>query len=90
MTAGHFWRLLGFVALISIAFMVVATVTAIFVGILLTLVAGPPLPGTISFVVVQLAMGILRAVFFTYFVVTLARIYAQLSGNAASLGQVFD
>jgi membrane-anchored glycerophosphoryl diester phosphodiesterase (GDPDase) len=89
-TAGHFWKLFGFVALITIAFLVVAMVAAIFVGIIVTLVGGPPLPGSLSFVVVQLIMGVLRAVFFTYFVVTLARIYAQLSPNGGSVAQVFE
>ena len=90
LTSGHFWKLLGFLCLIAIVFFVLAIVVGSVFGILVALVAGMPTPGSISSFFVQLVTGILQAVFLTYFMVMLARIYAQLSGDAASVGQVFQ
>ena len=91
LTAGHFWRLLGFFILIVIVFAVLGAVVAALAGIIVTLLAGgAPQPGSVSALIVQLVTGVLQAVFVTYFAVMIARIYAQLSGNAASVAGVFE
>jgi hypothetical protein len=90
LTSGHFWKLLGFIVLLMLVFLVLLLVVGSVGGILVTLVAGKPDPGTLSSFLIQLIMGVLQAVVFTYFIVMIARIYEQLSGNAASVGQVFQ
>ncbi|MDB5693320.1 MAG: putative rane protein [Alphaproteobacteria bacterium] len=90
LTSGHFWKLLGFLALIVLVFIVFAVVVGAVGGILLALVAGAPTPGSLSSFGLQLITGILQAIFLTYFVVMVARIYVQLSGGVASVGQVFE
>jgi hypothetical protein len=49
-----------------------------------------PTPGSLAAFIVQLLTGILQAIFLTYFVVMVARIYAQLAGDSASMAQVFQ
>jgi hypothetical protein len=90
LTAGHFWKLLGFLLLIMIVLLVCATAVGAAGGILLTLTLGEPKPGTFSWLVLQLLSGVLQAIFVTYMIVVLTRIYAQLTGNAGSVGQVFE
>ena len=90
LTAGHFWKLVGFLLLIVIAYAVVAGATTAVVGMLLIVTIGQPNPGTLSSFVLQLIAGVLQAVFVTYLTVTIARIYEQLSGNVVSVAQVFE
>ena len=90
LTGGHFWRLLGFLFLVMLVFLVFALVVTAIGGILLTLLLGKPDPGTLASLILQLLTGVLQAVFVAYFLVLIARIYAQLSGDAASVGRVFD
>jgi hypothetical protein len=59
-------------------------------GILITLVAGQMKPGSVGSFLLQLLTGILQAVWATYFIVMVARIYAQLSGDAGSAAAVFE
>lgn len=90
LTAGHFWRLLGFLLLMILVFFVLAIVVGAVAGIFAALIAGAPKPGTLTAFVIQLITGVLQAVFLTYFIVAIARIYAQLAGNDASVGRVFE
>jgi hypothetical protein len=90
LTSGHFWKLLGFLLLILIVFLVFAVVVGAVGGILVALMAGPPTPGSLASFAIQLITGILQAIFLTYFVVMIARIYAQLAGDSASMAQVFQ
>ncbi len=90
LTAGHFWRLLGFLLIMLLVFFVLALVVGAVAGILVTLVAGMPTPGSLGSMIVQLITGVLQAIFLTYFMVLLARIYAQLAGDGVSVGQVFE
>jgi membrane-anchored glycerophosphoryl diester phosphodiesterase (GDPDase) len=90
LTAGHFWKLLGFFLLLMIVFLVLVLVVGSVVGIVVTLVAGQPQPGSLGSFLLQVITGIVQAVFVTYFIVLVARIYEQLSGNVGSIGQVFE
>jgi hypothetical protein len=90
LTSGQFWRLFGFLVLILIVFFVFAIVVGAVAGVIVTLLAGRPTPGSISSFIIQLITGVLQAIFLTFFVVMIARIYAQLSGSDASVGQVFE
>ena len=88
LTAGHFWKLLGFVLLFGVAGLVVVSVITFIVGIVITLVAGAPEPGSVSNVLMLVLGGLLNAAFIVFFTTMIARIYAQLAGTAES--GVFD
>jgi hypothetical protein len=90
LTAGHFWKLLGFLLLMLVVYMVLALVVGGIGGILVVLAMGPPLPGTAAAIVVSLLSGVLQAVCLLYFLVLVARIYAQLSGDESATAKVFD
>ncbi len=90
LTAGHFARLLGFLLLMIIVFLVLLVVVTSVVGILVTMTAGQPQPGSLGSFLVQLVTGILQAVWTTYFIVLVARIYVQLSGNVGSIAGIFE
>lgn len=84
LTAGHFWKLLGFTLLFLVAAMVVMMVITMLVGIIIALVAGPPEPGSVSQLLMLLVGGVLNAVFVVFFTTVVARIYLQLSGSRES------
>jgi hypothetical protein len=90
LTAGHFWKLFGFVLLMIVVYLVLAIVVAGIGGILVMLLMGPPLPGTAASIVMALISGLLQAVCLLYFLVLVARIYAQLSGDESGTAKVFD
>jgi hypothetical protein len=91
LTAGHFWKLLGFFVLVILVFAVLGAVVGALAGIVVTLAAGgAPQPGSVSALIIALITGVLQAVLVTYFAVMIARIYAQLSGDAGSVGAVFE
>jgi hypothetical protein len=90
LTSSHFWKLIGFLILLFIVFLVLSVVVGAIGGIIIALVAGPPTPGSISSFIIQLITGILEAIFLTYFIVMIARIYVQLSGNVGSVAAVFE
>jgi hypothetical protein len=90
LTRGNFWRLLGFLILLGIVFFVVAMVVGAIGGILVALVAGPPLPGSGSGLALALLTGIVQTVWMMYLVTALARIYAQLSGGGVGVADVFE
>jgi hypothetical protein len=90
LTGNHFWKLLGFLLLMILVFIVLAIVIGAVIGILVALMVGMPAPGSIGSFVVQFVTGVLQAIFITYFIVLIARIYAQLSGNDGSVGRVFE
>jgi hypothetical protein len=90
LTAGHFWKLLGFLLLMFVVYMVLTLVVGGVGGILVVLAMGPPLPGTAAAIAVSLLSGVLQAVCLLYFLVLVARIYAQLSGDESATARVFD
>lgn len=81
LTAGHFWKLLGFALLLMIVgVIVVFAITAIF-GILIFALAGAPEPGSTSMILMTIVSALLQSVLSAVFVTMLARVYAQLSGS---------
>jgi hypothetical protein len=91
LTAGHFWKLLGFLLLMIVLFVVIAIVVGAVGGLLIMALAGPPTPGSLGSVLVMLISGLVQSALLVPLAVLLARIYAQLAGDdPASVGQVFD
>jgi hypothetical protein len=83
LTAGHFWRLLGFLLLLLIAAMVIMiAITAVF-GIIVTLTLGSPMePATIAAYVMAAFNALVQAVVVMITATLIARIYAQLSADS--------
>ena len=90
LTAGHFWKLLGFIILVGIVAMVVMLVVTTIFGLLLGLAAGPPDPGTVSALLLLLVTGLVNAAFAVVMATLIARIYLQLAGDAKSVAKVFE
>lgn len=88
LTSGHFWRLLGFLLLLLIAFVVVAVTIGAVVGALVTLIAGEPGPWSLSLLLIALAGGLVQAGFVLVYSAMLARIYAQLTAPLATVPEV--
>jgi hypothetical protein len=90
LTAGHFWKLLGFFLLLVIVVLVVSLVVGAIGGILIVLVAGRPEAGSVAALLVALLNGIVQAIWTVYFIATIARIYAQLTGGGVGVADVFE
>ncbi|HEX5183009.1 MAG TPA: glycerophosphoryl diester phosphodiesterase membrane domain-containing protein [Allosphingosinicella sp.] len=90
LTAGHFWKLFGFLLMIGILFAVIILAVDLLGGLLVIMVAGQPQPGSVASFLVQLLAGLVQAAFVTCFGVLVARIYAQLAGNMGSVAEVFE
>ena len=78
MTKGHFWKLLGFVLLLTIAFGVAAVAISVVTGSLVMLALGRPEPWSVSLLLIALVGGFIQAVFVTIYTAMLARIAVQL------------
>ena len=81
LTAGHFWKLLGFVLLLIIVAAVISLVVGAIFGILLFATVGPPEPGSLSMNLLTLVSALVQSVFGAIFATVLARIYVQVSGG---------
>lgn len=79
LTGGHVAKLLGFVVLIFIAFLVISLAVTAVGGLLIALIAGAPTPGSLSMGLVVLLGAVVNTAFMVYFTAMLARIYAQLA-----------
>ena len=81
LTAGHFWRLFGFLVLFFVAGLVVVFAVESVVGIVTRLLTGPTIePMSLSALLVALVQSLLNAALITLLAVMLARIYVQLAG----------
>jgi hypothetical protein len=80
LTAGHVWKLVGFLLLVAILVGVLTAAIEAVAGILFTLVAGPVEPGSTSTLLVVIVMALVNMVVAAYLTSLVARIYAQLSG----------
>lgn len=88
LTSGHFWRLLGFLLLLMLAFLIVAAAIGALVGSAVTLVLGEPEPWSLSLLLIALAGGLVQAGFVMVYTAMLARIYAQLAAPIATVPEV--
>jgi hypothetical protein len=84
LTAGRFWKLLGFVLLFFLAALVVMLVVTLILGLVIALVAGPPETSSVGRLLMLLIGGVLNAVFVVFFTTAVARLYLQLSGGDPS------
>jgi hypothetical protein len=84
MSKGHYWKLLGFAALLFLVILVVMLAVTFVFGSIIALVAGPPNPGTLAASLMLLIGGILNAVIIVFFTTLIARIYVQLSDGVTS------
>jgi hypothetical protein len=87
LTAGHFWKLLGFLLLFLLAALVVLIAFSAVVGIFLALLVGRPEPGTTAMIIFMLVTALFQSAFSLVLVTLVARIYAQLAGT--KLPEVF-
>lgn len=81
LTAGNFWRLLGFLALLFGAAIVVLVAIHAAIGLLVSVTLGTIEPMSAGAVVIALVDGLFNAVVTVFFTVMLARFYAQLAGH---------
>ncbi len=88
LTQGHFWRLLGFLLMLAVAFLIVALTVGAVIGTLVTFTLGQPEPWSISLVLIALAGGLVQAGFVMVYIAMIARIYAQLGAGEASVPEV--
>ena len=89
LTAGHTWKLIGFILLVGIAVGVLGAAIESVFGLVAGLLIGPPAPGSLSALAVILVMAGVNTVIGAYLATLLARIYAQLAGTANATGDVF-
>lgn len=84
LTRGHFWKLLGFLLLLTLVAGVTMLAVSAVGGLLIILIAGQPEPGSVAMFLALLLSALLQAVVSAVFTVFLARIYAQLTGRIAA------
>lgn len=81
LSRGHFWRLLGFVIVAGLLFVVASLAIGSIAGILVTLLIGAPTVSALAKLLLALVGGAISAVFAVYFTAILVRIYTQLGGG---------
>lgn len=87
LTAGHAWKLIGFLLLIFIAIGVLGAAIEAVVGLAAGLLIGPLAPGSLSALIVIVVMAGVNTMVGAYAGTLIARIYAQLAGTGQ--GDVF-
>jgi hypothetical protein len=88
LTGGHFWKLLGFMLMATIAFLIVAAAAGAVIGSVVSLLLGRPDPWSVSLLLVALAAGLIQAAFISIYTAMLTRITAQLTGGQAGVPEV--
>ncbi|HEU4498666.1 MAG TPA: glycerophosphoryl diester phosphodiesterase membrane domain-containing protein [Sphingomicrobium sp.] len=88
LTTGHFWRLFGFVAMLMLAFLILALTVGAVIGSIVRLALGDPDPWTLSLLVISLAGGLVQAGFVMVYAGMVARIHAQLAAPQAGVPDV--
>ena len=79
LTRGHFWKLLAFMLLATIAFLIVASAAGAVIGSVVSLALGRPEPWSVSLLLVALTAGLIQAAFIAIYTAMLTRITAQLT-----------
>lgn len=85
---GHYWRLLAFIGIIILSFIVVVIAMQFGIGSAVTLLLGPAKPGSLSALVLGFAFGLIQAPFTVITATMLARIYTQLAGRGEAQASV--
>ena len=88
LTSGHFLKLLAFMLLATIAFLVVAGAAGAVIGSVVSLAFGRPEPWSVSLLLVALTAGLVQAAFITIYTAMLSRITAQLSSDHSGVPDV--
>ena len=83
LTAGHFWRLFGFLVLFLVGSVIALAAIQSVIGLLAGLLLGPVDPLSPSALIVALVDAVANAVVITILTVMMARIYVQLSGRGS-------
>jgi hypothetical protein len=81
LTAGHWWRLFGFVMLFFIAIIILLSAVMLATNLAVSLWAGPVEPRSTAALIVALVEALVSALATTVFMVMLARVYVQLAGD---------
>ena len=84
LTAGNFWRLLGFLLLFLVATMLIVLALHSAIGLVVSLALGPVEPMSASAVVIALIDALINAVVTVLLTVMLARMYVQVAGHAGT------
>jgi hypothetical protein len=87
-TAGHYWKLLGFIALVLISALVVLLTAQLLGGLIAKLAVGAVEPFSLSALVVALFAAAAQTAVTTVVSTLLARIYAQLAAPVATVPEV--
>lgn len=80
LTRGYFWKLLGFIIVYWLAASVVLGVALLLLGLILGVPFDAPVEWNMRFFLMNLATSVLQALASIAFAITVARIYAQLTG----------
>ena len=81
LTAGNYWRLLGFVILLLIAAVALIAAASVIGGILARLVSSTIEPFSLSALIIALAAGVAQGAFSVLAAVMMTRIYTQVAGR---------
>lgn len=87
LSAGQYWRLLGFIVLLMLAFLVLVIVAGVIGGLLARVFSPTIEPMSIGALLLSLCAGAAQGAFSILTSVMLARIYAQLAGAAPAAGE---
>jgi len=81
LTAGHFWRLLGFLVMVLFGGLVAIIAINTAIGTVARLTLGPVEPMSVGGLIIILIQALLGSALSVVFAVMLARIYTQLAGR---------
>jgi hypothetical protein len=83
LSRGNYWRLLGMILLLLVVAMVTLIAVSLVLGISLTLLFGPPVPGNATWLIDGIVSALFQTVLTVILAVLVARIYAQLRGTVS-------
>ena len=82
LTAGHWWRLFGFLLLYMIAALICLGAVTLIVGVVVKLIAGEPERLSVAALILALVAQIAAAIVSVLLTVLLTRLYLQVAGHA--------
>jgi hypothetical protein len=88
LSRGNYLRLLGFVLLVLVGLVFVVMAGQFGIGSMVAVALGPPDAGTVSALIISLAVALIQAFFTVVFAIMLARIYLQLTGAGEAQASV--